>query len=334
MKFGFDFNGDLITDLYRKETDARSYLHFSSCHPNHIFSSIVYSQGIRIRRIVNDNYKLSQHLDELKTSFFKAKYPKTMVNNILNKVKTLPRILQRGPPKTDNNDNKIRVVSTFGADEPLTEVLKNNSKLLLASKTFAKVKTNQPFQFIKKVAPSLKSSFANSFRICVGPRFGKTEPCGKARCQSCKLVSNKKYVVLNGTKFRTAAGNCNSSIINYSNVCKYPSCRKPYVGKTIQPFNERINGHRSDFNKYCENQGNIEDTVDLDRYAIGIHLYREHGINDPDKFNQYTEFSILEHCSPKTLSTKEHLWIQKAKAMFPEGMNLKSPYGLPLLPSR
>ena len=69
IKFGFDFNGDLITDLYRKETDARSYLHFSSCHPNHIFSSIVYSQGIRIRRIVNDNYKLAQHLDKLKTFF-------------------------------------------------------------------------------------------------------------------------------------------------------------------------------------------------------------------------------------------------------------------------
>ena len=226
------------------------------------------------------------------------------------------------------------MVSTAGAEEPLIEVLKNNSKLLLASKTFAKVKINQPFQFIKKVAPSLKSSFGNSFRICVGPRFGKTEPCGKARCQSCKLVSNKKYVVLNGTKFRTAAGNCNSSIINYSNVCKYPSCRKPYVGKTIQPFNERINGHRNDFKKYCEKQGDIESTVDLDRYAIGIHLYREHGIKDPEKFNQYTEFSILENCSPKTLSTKEHLWIQKAKAMFPEGMNLKSPYGIPLLPSR
>ena len=30
-----------------------------------------------------------------------------MVNNIINKVKTLPRILQRRPPKTDNNDNKI-----------------------------------------------------------------------------------------------------------------------------------------------------------------------------------------------------------------------------------
>jgi hypothetical protein len=333
IKFGFDYNGDVITDLYRKETDARSYLHFSSCHPNHIFSSIVYSQGIRIRRIVNDNYRLSQHLDELKIAFFKAKYPKKMVNNIIDKVKTLPRILQRRQPKPINDDNKIRVVSTFGADQPLTDILNTNSLILSSSKIFSKTKTDQPFQFIKKVAPSLKSTLVNSFRICVGSRFGKTTPCGKARCQSCKLVSNKKYVVLNNNKFLTAPGNCNSSIINYACICKYPSCSKPYIGKTVQPFNERINGHRNDYKKYCKKQGDIGGSVDLDRYAIGIHLYREHGLRDPELFNLYTEFSILENCSPKTLSNKEHLWIQKARSMFPEGLNLKSPYGLPLLSS-
>ena len=146
-------------------------------------------------------------------------------------------------------------------------------------------------------------------------------------------MSNKKYVVLNNNKFLTAPGNCNSSIINYACICKYPSCSKPYIGKTVQPFNERINGHRNDYKKYCEKQGDIGGSVDLDRYAIGIHLYREHGLRDPELFNLYTEFSILENCSPKTLSNKEHLWIQKARSMFPEGMNLKIPYGLPLLSS-
>ena len=39
--FCIDVNGMLFTDLYIKPTDARSYLHFGSCHPNHVFSGIV-----------------------------------------------------------------------------------------------------------------------------------------------------------------------------------------------------------------------------------------------------------------------------------------------------
>ena len=41
IKFCFDHNGNLQTDLHVKETDARSYLYFGSHHPNHVFSSIV-----------------------------------------------------------------------------------------------------------------------------------------------------------------------------------------------------------------------------------------------------------------------------------------------------
>ena len=38
----FDDEGELQTDLYIKETDSRSYLNFSSAHPNHTFSGNVY----------------------------------------------------------------------------------------------------------------------------------------------------------------------------------------------------------------------------------------------------------------------------------------------------
>ena len=52
--FCFDIFGDLQTDLYIKETDSRSYLNFSSAHPNHTFSGTVYAQCLRLRRIVNE----------------------------------------------------------------------------------------------------------------------------------------------------------------------------------------------------------------------------------------------------------------------------------------
>ena len=55
IQFTFDHQGQLQTDLYVKETDSRSYLHFSSSHPNHIFSGIVYSQCLRLRRMISSN---------------------------------------------------------------------------------------------------------------------------------------------------------------------------------------------------------------------------------------------------------------------------------------
>ena len=95
-------------------------------------------------------------------------------------------------------------------------------------------------------------------------------------------------------------------------------------------MNGRINGHRSDYKKYCEQHGILDPNSDVDRYAIGIHLYREHGLTNHDTFNQHMKFTILENCSPKDLSVKEHLWIQKTKSLYPECINLNSPYGLPL----
>ena len=45
-------NGDKFeTDLYSKPTDCHQFLEFNSAHPIHIKKSIVYSQGLRIKRL-------------------------------------------------------------------------------------------------------------------------------------------------------------------------------------------------------------------------------------------------------------------------------------------
>ena len=71
IQFCLDTNGLLQTDLYVKPTDARSYLHFSSAHPRPTFSGIVYSQCLRLRRIINDTDRLAHRLNVffLKSSF-------------------------------------------------------------------------------------------------------------------------------------------------------------------------------------------------------------------------------------------------------------------------
>ncbi|KAL5251597.1 hypothetical protein ACHWQZ_G017089 [Mnemiopsis leidyi] len=141
IRFMFDDNGDLQTDLFVKETDSRSYLYFGSTHPNHIYSSIIYSQCLRLRRIINDDQRLSNRIDELKEYFYNSNYPKKMVENISSKVKTFERRL----PACKNTSNSsillpaspdhktIRVVSTFGSDEALIEVVDKFESVLETS---------------------------------------------------------------------------------------------------------------------------------------------------------------------------------------------------------
>ena len=69
----------------------------------------------------------------------------------------------------------------------------------------------------------------------------------------------------------------------------------------------------------------------IDRFAIGMHLYNEHGFKTKKEFDESLELYILEVCSPRVIDRKEHVWIHKLKALSPNGLNLGNTFGLPLL---
>ena len=131
---------------------------------------------------------------------------------------------------------------------------------------------------------------------------------------------------------KTASGNCTSRNIIYSAACNL--CSKLYVGKTTQMMCGRICEHKSCYNKYRKEKGKISSQTSKDfedKFALSIHLYDHHGIDDPHAFQNTYKFTILEKCSPKALPIKEHLWIQRIKCLYPLGLNLMSPLGFPLL---
>ena len=86
IQFCFNIDGHLQTDLYIKATDSRSYLYYSSAHPHHISSGIVFSQCLRLRRIINDQSRLESRLKELCLAFEKSVYPKNMLRDISTKI--------------------------------------------------------------------------------------------------------------------------------------------------------------------------------------------------------------------------------------------------------
>ena len=315
--FCFDINGDLQTDLYVKPTDARSYLNFGSAHPNHTFSGIVYSQCLRLRRIINDNNRLKIRINELCSDFLKSGYPKNMLKNISTKILGLQRVIIPNRKVQSSEPNKaILVVSSHGTDEKLVNSLKSHEEDILKTNSF-KDKRKPLFRFVKKTGPNLGSMLSVVKFLALGKKSGKTIPClSHGNCKCCSLIINDDINALNGIPLRTAPGNCKTNNIIYLVSCKM--CSKSYIGRTTQPLGTRMNGHRKCYYKVLRSD-NID--TNLDDFSLGLHLLHDHGLEDPKCFNDTYETTILEVCSPSLLERKEHCFIHKFNTLFPHGLN-------------
>ena len=197
IQFCFDAQGELQTDLFVKETDSRSYLSFGSSHPNHIFSGIVYSQCLRLRRIINCSSRLKVRLADLKNSFIKAKYPSLMVESIIKKVSSKERNLYEQKPKKEP-DSSIRVVTTYGSDSDIIASVKKAVPHLSRTRSFScsdndstfvgnpqrnvpdllpDTKPNKLFSFVKKTGSSLRNKLVKAKNLALGQKYGITKPC-------------------------------------------------------------------------------------------------------------------------------------------------------------
>lgn len=336
-----------------KETDSRSYLYFGSTHPNHIYSSIIYSQCLRLRRIINDDQRLAERIDELKECFYNSNYPRKMVENISSKVKTFERRL----PTSRNTSNSsillpaspdqksIRVISTFGSDEALIEVIEKFEPVLesstsLSPSTSTSSASDRPpvkkfFSYVKRTGSSLRRRLLNPQQHAESSAVAKTEPCHHRNCKCCNMIGSDDSYSINGLKIRSAPGTCSSYNVVYIFMCNLCDRKKCYVGRTVRPLHERVTEHRANFYKIL-NDPSLKHSdeylrEDSDTYSLGAHLVDEHGItNRPDFDLSYTVF-ILKNSSPRSLEVNEHLFIQKLRTLKPHGINSCDPFGMPLL---
>jgi len=81
----------LCTQLYSKPTDAHLYLRTDSCHPQHTFNSIPYSQALRIKRICSNPDDTNIHLQSLSTHLQKRMYSRDTINEGIQRAKQIDR---------------------------------------------------------------------------------------------------------------------------------------------------------------------------------------------------------------------------------------------------
>ena len=331
IQFWFDTEGNLQTDLYRKPTDSLSFLNFSSHHPNHIFSSVVYSQSIRYRRIINCDLRLVKRIEELKDALLDCGYPLTMVTNITTKVQSFVRnITPKAPTPPIIDPLPIRVVSTYGANDFLEPTLKRYERHLRDSYSFCGMTpSDKMFEYVYRTAPKLGGLLSSTKELMIGNGPGPTRPCGSRRCESCALVTNTETVSHKGDDIQSKHGSCASRNIIYFAVCLL--CAKGYTGKTTTCLRSRINGHRALYRKVLRNPEVVNDNKFNNDLSLGYHLHKDHQCEGSDDFNKFFRFTIIHHCGSGNLDVTEHKWIHRLKTLEPGGINVVNPFGIPLI---
>ena len=101
-------DGKISTDLYITSTDRHQYLHFRSSHPNYAKRSIVYSQGLRVKRICSEKEDVLKHMRKMKLWFLNRGYRENIVDQELGKVESC-----ESSRRTNKKDKVICLVATY-----------------------------------------------------------------------------------------------------------------------------------------------------------------------------------------------------------------------------
>ena len=82
----FRETGHLDTKLHIKATNPQSYLHFTSCHPNYIFSNIIRGEILRTLRATSDGEVFHDMVGQLLPKFTNRGYPRELFHRIAHSI--------------------------------------------------------------------------------------------------------------------------------------------------------------------------------------------------------------------------------------------------------
>ena len=152
---------------------------------------------------------------------------------------------------------------------------------------------------------------------------GSSEGC--QRCGLCGKFGTHKSMITETKEIRTKDNktiklkqklNCKNYGI-YAAQCQI--CLEIYVGQTINPFHERWNGHRQDWNNIIKN-GQFDENLDIkeqEKKSLIIHyakFHRNELIIKKLKLPEAYKVTFLEQSHKTKLDISENFWITKLKA--------------------
>ena len=130
-------NGRLETELFVKPTNLQLFLDYNSNHPTHCKNAIVYCQALRVVERCSEPGSAEPHLDRLRDKFIQRGYPPELVDTQFEKAKSKDRksLIFQNRKKTNQKDNKVRLIFTHNkGNPPLHKWIRESKKFLVSAR--------------------------------------------------------------------------------------------------------------------------------------------------------------------------------------------------------
>ena len=271
MKISIE-NGNISTDLFRKETSKPRALLPSSAHPGHITTNIVYSMAFRLLRICSSEIKFEERLSELKNDFLIPRnYNSKVIDSQFKRIRNLPgqtysekrNLALEKKEKKKEEHKRITAPMDFNPNLPkLSGVLNKHFKSMMFKKPELKTvfketpmaSLRQPPNLRKMLcrAPLYQQKREDRFkRSCQNSSSG-WKKCGKGSSTSCPFalpptntvtgqVTGYIHTIQDSVTCQTP--NCVYYWKCIKTNCKnFPKCE--YVGLTSRPYRNRLAEHK------------------------------------------------------------------------------------------
>lgn len=295
-------DGRIQTTLFIKNTDAQSYLEYSSNHPKSQKDSIPFSQFVRARKICSEDEDFEAHAHRMYSIFRERGYNTDTMTLALDRVRRMHRddLIENNTAPTE--EERIRLISNYNKQNPrMKDIIHKYDDHI--KQTRRKTINPQDFQVTFSRAPNLANILVHSQHPHLKKTPG-TKPCNKP-CATCPLMQEGTTITSRtGQEFKiNGSFDCQSHHIVYCLTCK--KCKKQYIGESSQTLNKRIRGHISSINTK-------KDTPVA------------HHFNQPDHTKNDIIVSIVDRATGKNERLRlEEGWMILMRTRYPLGINAR-----------
>jgi hypothetical protein len=307
-------DGQVVTDLFCKKTDAHLYLRNDSCHPKNCLKGLAKGEFLRVKRICSSEENFKKRASELKGFFIKRGFQETELNKALEEVTNQNREDLLNYKEKKRNDRVPFVLTYHPRLKRTSHILHKHFPLLNANKRLTEVFPEAPMAAFRRL-PNIRDQLVKSGKEPTS--LEQNQKCGDGRCKCCHLFNQEKEIKVNGHSFTPRdCGTCKSSNLIYTIQCK--RCNLSYVGETKQALSLRISGHRTTINR-VKRGGKLDD----DSNDNGTAYHFSEGSHN---FETDAEVAILENGSWRSCHerrSKEDFFILKFGTLQPGGINVK-----------
>ena len=260
--------------LYVKAAHINKYLLHSSNHPQHIFSNIVVSLFIRIKRICTDYYDFVSAAGRLILLLLERGYNFKSIRAsyfVISKVDRNTLIPYKIKEKNIDFSKNILFFHNFNYNlYKFNDFIFNSYK-----KTTLKfpILKNFSLNIVNKISTNLNSIFVHNFNLDYFSSF-YTKKC--FNCRICNYIYKYPFITLKDSKLALnllCNANCQTTNVIYIILCL--KCKIFYIGETEKSLSARISQHIYTINNFkCYKKFHNKEVAR--HFNIKGHKIREH----------------------------------------------------------